>query len=62
MDSRVARYLLSLDFEAQDVERLNLLAQRTREDALSADEEAELESYLHVGNLLTIMQRRRGST
>ena len=58
MDSHVARYLLSLDFEPEDVDRMNLLAERAREGGLSADEEAELDSYLHVGNLLTIMQSR----
>jgi hypothetical protein len=58
MDSHVARYLLSLDFELEDVDRMNLLAERAREGALSAEEEAELDSYLHVGNLLTIMQSK----
>lgn len=58
MDSHVARYLLSLDFEPEDVDRMNLLAERARGGGLSADEEAELDSYLHVGNLLTILQSR----
>jgi hypothetical protein len=58
MDSHVARFLLSLDFEPDDVDRMNLLAERAREGALSAEEEAELDSYLHVGNLLTIMQSK----
>ena len=58
MDSHIARYLLSLDFEPEEVDRMNLLAERAREGGLSADEELELDSYLHVGNLLTIMQSR----
>ena len=58
MDSHIARYLLSLDFEPEDVDRINLLAERAREGGLSADQELELDSYLHVGNLLTIMQSR----
>ena len=58
MDSHVARYLLSLDFEPEDVDRMNLLAERAREGELSAEEAAELDSYLHVGNLLTIMQSK----
>lgn len=58
MDSHVARYLLSLDFEPEDVDRMNLLSERAREGELSADEEAELDSYLHVGNLLAIMQSK----
>jgi hypothetical protein len=56
MDSHVARFLLSLDFEPEDVDHMNLLAERARESGLSAGEEAELASYLHMGNLLTIMQ------
>ena len=58
LDSHVARYLRSLDFEPEDVDRMNLLAGRVREGGLSDDHEAELDSYLHVGNLLTIMQSR----
>ncbi len=58
MDSHVARYLLSLDFEPGDVERMNLLAERARQGDLSGDEAAELDSYLHVGNLLAIMQSK----
>ncbi len=58
MDSHVAQYLLSLDFDPEDVDRMNQLAERSREGGLSADEEAELDSYLHVGNLLTIIQSK----
>ena len=56
MDSHVARYLLSLDFTQEDVHRMNLLAERSRDGGLSVDDEAELDSYLRVGNVLTIMQ------
>jgi hypothetical protein len=58
MDSHVARYLLSFAFEADDVERMNLLAAQAREGQISREDEAELDGYLHVGNLLTIMQSR----
>jgi hypothetical protein len=58
MDSHVARYLLSLAFEPEDVERMNLLAARARDGDISSEEETELDSYLHVGNLLTIMQSK----
>jgi len=58
MDSHVARYLLSLAFEPEDVERMNVLASRARDEGISPEEEAELDSYLHVGNLLTIVQSK----
>lgn len=58
MDSHIARYLLSLTFEPADVERMNLLAGRSRGGELSAEEAAELDSYIHVGNLLSIIQSK----
>ncbi|HZL56419.1 MAG TPA: hypothetical protein VFC21_05030 [Bryobacteraceae bacterium] len=58
MDSHVARYLLSLAFEPEDVDRMNVLAVRSRDGEISPEEESELDSYLHVGNLLTIMQSK----
>jgi len=58
IDSHVAQYLLSLDFEPEDVDRMNLLAARSRDGEISPEEEAELDSYLHVGNLLAIMQSK----
>lgn len=58
MDSHVAHYLLSLAFEPADVECMSLLAARSRNGELSAEETAELDSYIHVGNLLSIIQSR----
>jgi hypothetical protein len=56
MSHEAAQYLLSFDFSSSDAERMNFLAERARDGSLSAEETAELDSYLHVGNLLTIMQ------
>jgi hypothetical protein len=58
MDAHVARYLLSFDFEPDDIRRMNLLAERAQAGNLSQEEAAELDSYLHVGNLLTMMQSK----
>jgi hypothetical protein len=58
MSHDVARYLLSFDFEPDDIARMNLLAERAREGNLSDEDTAELDSYMHVGNLLTIMQSK----
>jgi hypothetical protein len=54
----VANYLLSINFDADDTERMNVLAERAREGNLTADEIAELDSYLHVGSLLSILQSK----
>jgi hypothetical protein len=54
----VAEYLLSIDFEASDIERMNLLAEQAREGNLTSAEATELDSYLHLGSLLSIMQSK----
>lgn len=54
----VADFLLSIDFDGNDLERMNLLAERARQGGLTPEEGAELDSYLHVGSLLSILQSR----
>jgi len=54
----VAEYLVSLDFEASDLERMNVLAEGARAGTLTPEETAELDSYLHVGSLLSIVQSK----
>ena len=58
MSRDVAEYLLSIDFEAADIDRMNLLSERAREGTLTEEETAELDSYLHVGSLVAILQSR----
>jgi hypothetical protein len=58
MNRDVAEYLLSIDFEAGDIDRMNLLSERAREGTLTREETTELDSYLHVGSLLAILQSR----
>jgi|SRR5215469_11681031 len=58
MNRQVAEFLLNIDFEAPDLERMNLLSERAREGSLSEEETGELDSYLHVGSLLSILQSR----
>src|SRR5450432_3336634 len=58
MSPEVAKYLLSIDFDADDTARMNVLAERAREGQLTVEEAAELDSYLHVGSLLSIMQSK----
>ena len=54
----VAEYLLSIDFEASDIERMNLLAVQLREGNLMPTEATELDSYLYVVSLLSITQSK----
>lgn len=54
----VAEYLLSIDFDRDDLDRMNLLSERARQGSLTPEETAELDSYLHVGTLLSILQSR----
>ena len=53
-----AEYLLSIRFGEHDVARMNVLSAAAREGKLTAEEQAELDSYLHVSNLLAIMQSK----
>jgi hypothetical protein len=54
----VAEYLLSIRFDQQDVSRMNELSERAQEGKLSGDEQAELDSYIDVGNLLAALQSK----
>jgi hypothetical protein len=54
----LARYLLALDFAAPDHERIAALSARAQDGALSPEEEAELDGYLHVNDLLSILQSK----
>lgn len=54
----VAEFLLSIDFEAHDIERMNSLSERARDGTLTKEETDELDSYLHVGSLLSMLQSR----
>jgi hypothetical protein len=58
MSRDVAEYLLSIGFDADDTERMNVLAERAREGNLTPQEAAELDSYLHVGSFLSILQSK----
>jgi hypothetical protein len=53
-----AEYLLSISFSAVDRDRMEYLAERSSEGALTDAEKAEYDGYLHVGNLLAVMQSK----
>lgn len=53
-----AEYLLSIRFGEHDVARMNELSELARQGKLTCQEQAELDSYIHVSNLLAIMQSK----
>jgi hypothetical protein len=53
-----ARYLLSLGFDESDRVRVQELADRAQAGVLAENESAEFDSYLHIGNLLAVMQSK----
>ena len=53
-----AEYLLSIRFGDRDTARMNELSELARQGNLTNDEQAELDSYIHVGNLLAVMQSK----
>jgi hypothetical protein len=53
-----AEYLLSVRFGERDVARMNELSELARQGNLTIQEQAELDSYLHVSNLLAVMQSK----
>jgi hypothetical protein len=54
----VARYLLSMQLPDADRDRVDELSARARAGSLTDAEKAELDSYLHIGSLLGVMQSR----
>jgi hypothetical protein len=58
LSSEAAEFLLSIDFGEADCERMLVLAERSEAGTLTPDEQAEFDGYLHVGNLLAVMQSK----
>ena len=53
-----AKYLLGFGFSESDRGRMQDLADKSEAGTLAEDEERELDSYLHIGNLLAVMQSK----
>jgi len=53
-----AEYLLSIHFRDHDTARMSELSELARQGKLTGEEQAELDSYIRVGNLLAIMQSK----
>ena len=55
LSPEAARSLLELGFSEQDQSRMNDLAQKNQEGLLTAAERQELESYVKVGDVLSLL-------
>jgi hypothetical protein len=53
-----AEYLLSIRFDEDEIARMNDLSELARQGTLSQEEERELDSYIHISNLLGILQSK----
>jgi hypothetical protein len=53
-----AEYLLSIRFDERDTARMNQLSELARQGRLTNEGQTELDSYIHVGNLLAVMQSK----
>ncbi|HTR36391.1 MAG TPA: hypothetical protein VMH80_10840 [Bryobacteraceae bacterium] len=58
LSPEAAEYLLSVTFAETDRKRMEQLAERSEAGALTDQERAEYDSYLHIGNLLAVMQSK----
>ena len=58
MSRDAASAILKLDFNSADRMRMDTLAEKARRGSLTSREDEELESYIRVGHLLSIMQSK----
>jgi hypothetical protein len=58
LNPEVARYLIAMKLPQADEDRVNELSAKARAGELSEAETRELDSYLHVGSLLGVMQSK----
>jgi hypothetical protein len=55
MPPEVAHYFLELRFSERDLSRMNELAEKNRQGLLSEAERQELEGYVKVGDVLSLL-------
>lgn len=58
LSTEVVEYLLSVELAESDRRRIEQLAENSEAGTLAEEERGEFEAYLHVGNLLAVMQSR----
>ena len=50
--------ILSMEFPAKDVDRINALAEKARDGALTGEEREELDNFERVGLMLSILKSK----
>ncbi len=58
MSAVLAKHVLSLTFSEEDMARMNELAEKNQEGAISPKEKEELFNYIKVGDMLAILQSK----
>jgi hypothetical protein len=58
LSHEAAEFLLAVDFGEGDRQRMLQLAERSEAGTLTPEEQTEFDGYLHVGNLLAVMQSK----
>lgn len=54
----LAQLILNLDFQGEDHARYETLSAKAEDGTLTPEEKAELDGFLHVDSLLTILRLR----
>jgi hypothetical protein len=58
ISSEAARYLISIDFGDADHARMQQLMEKSNEGTLTSEEMAELDGYVNIANVLSVMHSR----
>lgn len=58
MTPAAAEFLLTIQFPEDDLARMNQLSDLAQQGTLTSAQQVELDSYIHVSNLLALMQSR----
>ena len=53
-----ARIILTFDFKKEDRERMDMLAEKARAGALTAEEQSEIDCYERVGHFLSLLRSK----
>lgn len=58
LSPEVARYFLKFHFLESEHQRMAVLNEKANEGLLTPEERSELEDYIHIGDILSIMQSK----
>lgn len=58
LSSEVARAILSLRFQHDDLDRMNQLAEGARQGSLTDEKQAEVDSYERIGHFLSLLKSK----